>query len=101
MGSSPLTIPTRRSATTGTSTWWRPTGGIALLVEGVADPALREPPANVLRLSLHPDGLAPRIRNLANSREHFLRRLENDLARSGDTRLKALWEELLALPATE
>jgi transcriptional regulator with XRE-family HTH domain len=74
---------------------------IALLVDGVADPALLEPPANVLRLSLHPDGLAPRIRNLAAWRGHLLRRLENDLARSGDTRLIALRGELLALPVPE
>src|SRR5690606_38696243 len=41
------------------------------------------------------------FRNMAAWREHLLRRLENDLARSGDTRLIALREELLALPARE
>src|SRR4051812_32169039 len=42
---------------------------IALLTDSV-DPALLEPPVNVLRLSLHPDGMAPRIRNLAQWRAH-------------------------------
>ena len=38
---------------------------VGLLVEGVA-PELLEPPVNVLRLSLHPDGVAPRIVNLGS-----------------------------------
>src|SRR3954447_16780109 len=42
-------------------------GGVPLLTAGV-DPRLLEPPVNVLRLSLHPDGMAPRIRNLAQWR---------------------------------
>lgn len=40
------------------------------------DPALVEPPLNVIRLSLHPDGLAPRIRNLPVWRGHLLHQLE-------------------------
>ncbi|MEU8821034.1 helix-turn-helix transcriptional regulator [Actinoplanes sp. NPDC048796] len=46
------------------------------LVEGCA-PWLLEPPVNVLRLSLHPDGLAPRIRNLAEWRGHILDRVSD------------------------
>src|SRR6476469_1725110 len=42
---------------------------VPLLTEG-ADPRLLEPPVNVLRLSLHPDGMAPRIRNLPQWRAH-------------------------------
>ena len=72
---------------------------VPLLLRGVADPALLEPPVNVLRLSLHPDGLAPHIRNFAEWREPLLRRLEDDLARSGDAGLHALQDELLSLPA--
>ena len=42
-----------------------------------ADPALLKPPVNVLRLSLHPPGLAPRIANLAEWRAHLLERLRS------------------------
>ncbi|GAB2572129.1 helix-turn-helix domain-containing protein [Kribbella endophytica] len=48
--------------------------GFELLVDGVADHLLR-PPVNVLRLSLHPDGLAPRIVNLGHWARHILDRL--------------------------
>lgn len=53
---------------------------------------------NVLRLSLHPDGLAPRIVNLAEWRAHLLARLQQQIDRSGDAQLVALQAELLALP---
>jgi transcriptional regulator with XRE-family HTH domain len=53
---------------------------------------------NVLRLSLHPDGLAPRIANLAEWRAHLLERLQQQVARSGDARLVALHAELAAYP---
>jgi hypothetical protein len=59
------------------------------------------PPVNVLRLSLHPAGLAPQIINLAEWREHVLSRLEAQLRVSGDRVLAALLEELSALPAPE
>ena len=44
---------------------------VPLLMEGAA-PELLKPPINVLRLSLHPDGVAPRIANLAQWRTHLL-----------------------------
>jgi hypothetical protein len=47
---------------------------IPLLTAGVADHLL-EPPVNVLRLSLHPQGMAPRIMNLSEWRTHLLDRL--------------------------
>ena len=47
---------------------------VALLTDGVA-PELLEPPVNVLRVSLHPDGVAPRIANLPQWRAHLLDRL--------------------------
>jgi transcriptional regulator with XRE-family HTH domain len=72
---------------------------VPLLLRGVADPALLDPPVNVLRLSLHPGGLAPHIRNFAAWREHLLQRLEDDLTRSGDAGLHALQDELLSLSA--
>ncbi len=70
---------------------------VAALVAG-ADSALLEPPINVLRLSLHPDGLAPRIINLAEWRAHLLGRLQREAAASGDPALAALHEDLAALP---
>jgi transcriptional regulator with XRE-family HTH domain len=71
--------------------------GVPLLTDG-ADPALLEPPVNVLRLSLHPDGMAPRIRNLAQWRTSVLHRLAREVRLSGDPGLAALHRELAALP---
>jgi transcriptional regulator with XRE-family HTH domain len=70
---------------------------IAVLTEGVA-PDLLAPPANVLRLSLHPAGLAPRILNLPEWRRHVLHRLAREAHLSGDPELGALHRELAALP---
>jgi hypothetical protein len=70
---------------------------IALLTEGVAEELLA-PPANVLRLSLHPDGLAPRILNLPQWRRHVLHRLDREAHLTGDPQLRALHDELAALP---
>ncbi|WP_236828710.1 MULTISPECIES: helix-turn-helix domain-containing protein [unclassified Blastococcus] len=72
-------------------------GAVALLTEGVA-PALLEPPVNVLRLSLHPDGLAPRILDLPQWRRHVLHRLAREVHVTGDPSLGALHRELVALP---
>jgi transcriptional regulator with XRE-family HTH domain len=63
-----------------------------------ADPQLLEPPVNVLRLSLHPDGMAPRIANLAQWRAHLLTRLHRQAEATGDPRLVTLHEELQAYP---
>jgi transcriptional regulator with XRE-family HTH domain len=71
---------------------------VALLIAGVA-PDLLKPPVNVLRLSLHPDGVAPRIVNLGEWRGHLLDRLERQIALTGDGALTALLEELSAYPA--
>jgi transcriptional regulator with XRE-family HTH domain len=70
---------------------------VAVLL-GAVSPALREPPVNVLRLSLHPQGLAPMIDNLAGWREHVLARLARQAGTSGDPVLRALLAELSALP---
>jgi transcriptional regulator with XRE-family HTH domain len=71
---------------------------VAPLIERVA-PALLRPPVNVLRLSLHPEGLAPRTVNLREWREHLLTRLERQIAVSADAGLARLLEELRAYPA--
>lgn len=70
---------------------------VPLLTAGVA-PELLEPPVNVLRLSLHPDGMAPRIRNLPEWRAHVLHRLDRQALATGDPVLRSLHDELLALP---
>jgi transcriptional regulator with XRE-family HTH domain len=73
---------------------------VALLTEGVA-PELLEPPVNVLRVSLHPDGVAPRIANLGEWRGHLLDRLERQIALTADPALTSLLDELRAYPAPE
>jgi transcriptional regulator with XRE-family HTH domain len=69
-----------------------------LLMAG-ADPALLEPPVNVLRLSLNPQGLAPRIANLWEWREHLFARLRQQIAATGDPVLAGLARELAAYKA--
>jgi transcriptional regulator with XRE-family HTH domain len=68
------------------------------LLEGVA-PELLKPPLNVLRLSLHPDGLAKRIVNLGQWRAHLLARLRQQVSVSGDSLLADLMAELRGYPA--
>src|SRR5687768_4539736 len=51
------------------------------LMAGVA-PHLLVPPINVLRLSLHPEGSAPRIVNLADWKRHILERLRHQFSES-------------------
>jgi transcriptional regulator with XRE-family HTH domain len=70
---------------------------IAPLIAGSAG-WLLEPPVNVLRLSLHPEGMAPRIRNLPEWRAHVLHRLDHQAAATADAELAALHDELAALP---
>jgi transcriptional regulator with XRE-family HTH domain len=71
--------------------------GVPLLTGGV-DPALLQPPVNVLRLSLHPRGMAPRIRNLPQWRAHLLHRLAREVRLTGDAGLAALHAELAGYP---
>jgi transcriptional regulator with XRE-family HTH domain len=70
------------------------------LLVGVAAHLL-EPPVNVLRLSLHPDGLAPRIVNLHEVRSSLLERLLREAVASGDAALSALHDELSSYPSGE
>jgi transcriptional regulator with XRE-family HTH domain len=67
------------------------------LLAGAA-PALLEAPVNVLRLSLHPQGLAPRILNLVQWREHLFERLQQQIRATGDAQLAVLLDELRAYP---
>src|SRR5262249_55543819 len=66
---------------------------VAPLLAGAA-PALLTPPVNVLRLTLHPEGLAPRIVNLAQWRAYLLQRLSRECELTGDAYLVELLAEL-------
>ena len=80
--------------------WWTlldSNPALAVLVDGVA-PELLEPPVNVLRVALHPDGMAPRIGNLAEWRGHLLTQLRHRAQALGDQRLRDLCAELLGYP---
>jgi transcriptional regulator with XRE-family HTH domain len=80
--------------------WWDlldSNAAIAPLLEGCA-PELLAPPVNVLRLSLHPQGMAPRIANLPQWRAHLLSQLSHRAAALGDQRLRDLHAELLGYP---
>jgi transcriptional regulator with XRE-family HTH domain len=71
--------------------------GVAALTAHAAA-HLREPPVNVLRLSLHPDGLVPHIVNLAQWRGYVLGRLAREVAAAGDDGPAALLAELAGYP---
>lgn len=72
----------------------------ALLAAHVS-PELLTPPINVFRLSLHPNGLASRIANLAQWRHHLFERLRQQIHATGDPALLALQAELLEYPAPD
>lgn len=74
--------------------------GIAMLLEGVPE-ELMAPAPNAMRLTLHPDGLAPRIRNLREWRGHLLAQMEREIALQRSERLRALYEEVSAYPVPE
>jgi transcriptional regulator with XRE-family HTH domain len=71
---------------------------VPLLTAGAAAELL-EPPVNVLRLSLHPEGMAPRIVNLAEWRAHLLDRLSRDIEATAAPSLIALRDELASYPS--
>ena len=73
----------------------------ALRLMGDVDESLRTPPANTLRLTLHPRGMAPRIINFAQWRAHLLDLLRREAEFSQDEQLAALLEELRAYPCDE
>ncbi|HEU4658416.1 MAG TPA: helix-turn-helix transcriptional regulator [Capillimicrobium sp.] len=74
--------------------------GAQLLMAGLPEHLLA-PPMNVLRASLHPEGLAPRIVNLAQWREHLLERLGRQAALTGDPALRTLYAELESYPVED
>lgn len=80
--------------------WWNLVAAnrsIAIFTDQV--PAhLMEPPVNVLRVSLHPDGMAERIRNYGEWRAHLVDRLRRQVALTADPRLAELLDEITAYP---
>lgn len=83
--------------------WWNlveANASLSLLTAGVA-PHLLEPPINVLRLSLHPDGIAPQIQNMGEWRGHLLGRLRRQVALTADPELADLLAELEGYPSDE
>lgn len=72
-------------------------GGIALLMSSAPAHLLTEP-LNAMRLTLHPEGLAPRIRNLREWRGHLLAQMEQQIALTGPGPLRELYEEVSAFP---
>ncbi len=68
------------------------------LYEGIA-PHLLARPVNAMRLSLHPDGLAPRITNLPEWRAHLFDRLRQQIDLTADPGLVELMEELATYPS--
>ncbi|WP_331447341.1 helix-turn-helix transcriptional regulator [Streptomyces xanthochromogenes] len=71
--------------------------GMGMLLDGVA-PHLLAPPVNAMRLTLHPEGLAPRIRNLPEWRGHLLEQMERQIALLRSDTLRELYEEVAAHP---
>ena len=83
--------------------WWNlveANDSLLRLLSGVAEHLLR-PPVNVLRVSLHPDGVAPRIANLGQWRGHLLGRLRRQVALTADAELADLLSELESYPNDE
>lgn len=74
--------------------------GVQVLLGGVAGHLL-QPPMNAMRLTLHPQGLAPRIRNLGEWRAHLLERMARQAALRSSESLRGLYEEVAAYPAPD
>ncbi|MEU6016456.1 helix-turn-helix transcriptional regulator [Streptomyces sp. NPDC047515] len=74
--------------------------GIAMLLEDVAGHLL-VPPLNAMRLTLHPEGLAPRIRNLREWRADLLAQMERQIALARSAELRELYEEVAGYPAPD
>jgi transcriptional regulator with XRE-family HTH domain len=71
---------------------------VAPMLARVAGELLR-PPINVLRIALHPEGLAPQTLNLAEWRAHLLARLRRQIELTADSILIGLLAELEKYPA--
>jgi len=71
--------------------------GFDFVVRGAA-PELLAPPANALRIALHPSGLAPRISNFGEWSSMLMAHLQREIEVAPDSELRALCEELAGFP---
>ncbi|MFH0515812.1 helix-turn-helix domain-containing protein [Streptomyces sp. M41] len=71
--------------------------GVLMLLDGIPEHLLT-PPLNAMRLTLHPQGLAPRIRNLREWRGHLLAQMDRQIALRRSEPLRRLYEEVAAYP---
>ncbi|MBO4255701.1 helix-turn-helix domain-containing protein [Streptomyces griseorubiginosus] len=71
--------------------------GMTMFLDSIPEFLLR-PPLNAMRLTLHPEGLAPRIRNLPEWRGHLLAQMEREIALHRSEPLRKLYEEVAAYP---
>jgi transcriptional regulator with XRE-family HTH domain len=74
--------------------------GVLMLLDGIPESLLARP-LNAMRLTLHPQGLAPRIRNLREWRGHLLDQMGRQIALHRSRQLRALYEEVAAYPVPE
>ncbi|WP_326656445.1 helix-turn-helix domain-containing protein [Streptomyces sp. NBC_00385] len=74
--------------------------GMTRMLDGVAEHLLA-PPLNAMRLTLHPEGLAPRIRNLREWRADLLAQMERQIALVRSAELRALYEEVAGYPVPD
>ncbi|MEU1328843.1 helix-turn-helix transcriptional regulator [Streptomyces sp. NPDC005865] len=74
--------------------------GIAMMLDGLPEHLLA-PPLNAMRLTLHPEGLAPRIRNLREWRGHLLHQMERQIALRRSDALREVYEEVAAYPVAD
>ncbi len=74
---------------------------LALIESVEIDPALLEPPINVMRVGLHPRGLGPLFVNHGDWHAHWLKQLERQLATTGDEQLAALIDEVAGYSVPE
>ncbi|MEU7577001.1 helix-turn-helix transcriptional regulator [Streptomyces sp. NPDC041068] len=74
--------------------------GIAMIMEGIPEHLLQGP-LNAMRLTLHPEGLAPRIRNLREWRGHLLHQMERQIALQRSDALRAVYDEVAAYPVED
>lgn len=81
----------------GTYTVMAANSGIAMLMEGLPE-KLRTLPGNAMRITLHPEGLAPRIRNLREWRGHLLDQMRRQLALTRSPALRELYDEVAGYP---
>jgi len=73
---------------------------VDFLLKGV-NASLLQPPINVLRLSVHPEGLAPQIINFAEWRTHLFERLSRQIEITADSVLVNLEQELKSYPTPQ